>query len=111
MQYDVSRGIHISIDACRWFVGKEVAYPSAILDCLFKLALFRFRSDWLPRFNSYRVEASWKLGQWKELEKYLKEVGVLEGLGKSLRHSYEFRVGACWEQKVGCEFGTVVACS
>lgn len=37
------------------------------------------RRDWLPQFNSYRVEASWKLGQWNELEKYLKAVG--SGIG------------------------------
>lgn len=27
--------------------------------------------------NSYRVEASWKLGQWKELENFLKFVRIM----------------------------------
>ena len=36
--------------------------------------LYPSRPDWLSKINLHRVEASWKLGQWNELEKYLKAV-------------------------------------
>ncbi|KAJ7388531.1 hypothetical protein OS493_037048 [Desmophyllum pertusum] len=35
------------------------------------------RSEWEKSLNAYRVEASWRLGQWDSLESYLKlERGV-----------------------------------
>ena len=33
-----------------------------------------FRPKWMHQLNSFRVESSWKLGQWEELETYLKLV-------------------------------------
>ena len=38
-----------------------------------------FRPEWSQRLNSFRVEASWKLGKWDDLETYLKEVKTVYG--------------------------------
>ena len=34
-----------------------------------------FRHEWTSALNEYRVEASWKLGKWENVESYLKNVG------------------------------------
>ena len=51
-----------------------------------------FRPEWSQRLNYYRVEASWKLGQWDSLETYLKAVrkSCLEYLNNSLQHTLEY---------------------
>ena len=35
---------------------------------------FHNRYEWASALNEFRVEASWKLGQWDELESYLIDV-------------------------------------
>ena len=34
----------------------------------------------MRRLNAYRIEASWKLGQWSDLEQHLKLVSLHLGL-------------------------------
>ena len=34
------------------------------------------RPQWVHRLNAFRVEAAWKLGQWGDLEQYLKAVST-----------------------------------
>ena len=56
--------------------------PPALQFCTFCLCLHR--PEWSQKLNYYRVEASWKLGQWDGLETYLKAVRLFNhttGLG------------------------------
>ena len=85
-----------------------------IVSCLGYFYLYLLcicRPDWLQRINAYRVEASWKLGQWTELETYLKSVNTMFGLIRVHHFMFPQFLGVWWEQKLGCELRTVVTCS
>jgi len=89
----------------------EIGHHKGLLQCLIDLgqvttALIHVdgvvtrRSEWEKSLNTYRVEASWRLGQWDSLESYLKlERGVGDwdvGLGRILlaakeKNESEFR--------------------
>ncbi|XP_068737355.1 serine/threonine-protein kinase ATR-like isoform X2 [Montipora capricornis] len=77
----------------------EIGHRKGLLQCLIDLGQVRTalthvngvvtrRPEWEKSLNAYRVEASWRLGQWDSLESYLKvERGVEHwdiGLGRIL---------------------------
>lgn len=45
-------------------------------DVVTVLLLYTCSSAWTSQLNMYRIEASWKLGQWDKMELYLKSVGI-----------------------------------
>ena len=73
--FDETRECYICSNACGWIAGKKVRHVPYTL-CMYHVRIIFCRPQWVHRLNAFRVEAAWKLGQWGDLEQYLKAVST-----------------------------------
>ena len=72
--HDAAGRVHLCSYARGGLAGKKVWFHIIHTPTLKFTYCTLFRPKWMHQLNSFRVESSWKLGQWEELETYLKLV-------------------------------------